>query len=232
MGNTSVSQQESSSLSAINNVLQDATSTCTLSCQSSLSNITIVISGSTVGNITIADTCAITGSQCLISTSLDTNITNILTSIFNQTAVTARSLIDCLGDDNVNQSIKIEEAVTNNITQLINSTCNMTVNTSVSDVTFVAKDGATVGNFSVVSAGNITKSNCSLQNIAQAVITNNLTAKGSQTAITGVAAVMGMFMFIIIIVIVIIVLCFIVLKGGSGIGGGITKKIVMSALKK
>lgn len=212
MGNTNVTQQASASLSAVNNVLQSVSNTCSLSCQSSISDITIVISGSTVGNITIADTCAITGSQCLVKTTLDTNITNILTSMFKQKSVTARSLLDCLGDVNINQGIRIEESVVNNIAQLIDNTCSLSSSSSISDVTFIAKDGAKVGNFSLVSSASLSQSDCSLQNIAQTVIVNDLTAKGDQEAYVGLASLFALLSFAIIIIIIVVLLLFMVFK--------------------
>jgi hypothetical protein len=223
MGNSNVTQQASASMSVVNNVLQSVSNTCSISCQSSINDITIVVSGSTVGNITIADTCAITGSKCLIATSLDVNITNILTAIFEQKSVTGRSLLDCLGDRNINQNINIEQSVVNNITQLIQNTCNLSSSSSISGVTFIAKNGASVGNFSIVAASSISQSDCSLQNIAQTVLTNKLLAKGKQSSYDGIAAILALLAEGIFAMIIIIVLIATVATVGKTAMGGISK---------
>jgi hypothetical protein len=203
-GSTEVKQTASSVLTTVNYFMQNVTNTCSLSCTNSMSNTSVVVDGSSVGNINISQTCSIVGSKCTIKTILDVQITNILKSMFTQKATTDRSLLDMMGSTDVSMDIHIEETVRNSVTQLVNTTCNLSSSNTMTNTSVVFKNGATGGNINIIQDSSLSQSDCILETVAKTTLLNDLTATGDQTSTTGTISVI---MSAIITIVMIIAIC-------------------------
>ncbi len=216
------SQSSSASLSVANSILQAANNTCSLSCNESQDGNTIIISGSTTGNISFSQTCSIVGSNCTIKSYLDANLQDVLSAMLQQSTVSATGFPD-IGFNYSDQSTSVSESVSNSITQLVNNMCQVSTNQTF-DNNYVYVTDSTTGNLSFAQSSNITNSDCIMDTISKAVASTTESAKTDQSSSD--IGTLALIAIIVGAIVMIIVLIFVFSIGGkviSGIGSSITK---------
>lgn len=222
---TTTNQSSRASLSVANSVLQAASSECSISCNQDQSGNVIIITNSDVGDITFSQTCSIVGSQCLIKTYLDTNLTNILETMQEQDAVTVSGFADILsGFRETNQTIDVNQHVVNSISQLISNNCRIDT-AQAQNNNYVYIGDSTTGNLSFVQSSDITNTDCIMDTIAKAVAVTEESAKtGQKSTTTNMFAIIGLIIACIIIIIIFVVIMM-VAKPVVGVGSALSKSL-------
>jgi hypothetical protein len=229
MGNNH-SQSTSLSLSVTNDILQAANSTCSISCNQSQDGNTIIIDGSTTGDISFSQTCSIVGSNCTIKAYLDANLDTVLEAMAEQTSVSAAGFPG-IGFNSDDQSVSIQENVRNSITQLINNNCQISSNQSFKN-NYVYVTGSSTGDLTFAQSSEITNSDCILDTIAKAVASTKENAKVKQTSVDiGPLALIGIVFGAIIMIIVLIFVFTIATKVMGGLGSTISNTIESNRIR-
>lgn len=208
---STTSQSVNESLLASNAVLQSAQSTCSVTCSNESSGNTYVFDGTTAGNLDFSQTCAITGTECLISSYLETNITDIMSSMAKQTEATMNPIGMSAGNfSSHDESVDITESVYNSMTQLISNNCAITATNKSTNNYYYYKD-ATIGNISFAQNASVGNAECVMDTVAKATAKTDQSASSDQsTGCTGYSG-SGNSNLIIIVVVVIGVLFFVII---------------------
>lgn len=175
---TDVSNNSTEILNASNSILQVSNESCQGICTANQSGNEIIISGSKVGNITFDQQCPATAS-CIMDSTLDSNVTDIMNAMADQEAVAQLGLLN-MNFSNTSNNLDIQENITNQITQIMNSTCQANANLTQKGEMIILKN-ATAGNLSISNTGSASAT-CTMTNTARAVVFNQQTSKSSQKA--------------------------------------------------
>lgn len=189
-------------LTAASSATQISTAKCTITCDQTLSNNTVIIdTGSTVGNINFENICVIIDSTCMINQNISTSILNILNASIDQTALATQPLFS-LVYNSTKASSSLDEVVSNQIQQLINSQCTIATNQEMNNNYIYVGSGTTVGDISFVQHSTLSNVECLMDISAKADVTNRLDAKVKQTA----ATIDTTFLIVIVIVLILLVI--------------------------
>jgi large-conductance mechanosensitive channel len=186
------------------NIVQATTNTCQFICSNNFNNVTIVIIDSTVGDINLNQTCSVTNASCMIKTSTDAYIKNILDVLITQTAKTDSTPFGNFSYSSAHNDLEISEFIENNLTQLVSNNCQVKVSNTNSGM-YVYISGSTVKDLNFSQVGAINDALCSMESTSKAVVWNQETAKGDQTAEVSCCGCSDYFGMIVTIVIVIVV---------------------------
>jgi hypothetical protein len=222
--NTSLSS--SASQTVMTNVLQQANNVCSFTCNQNESNITVIVDGGTVGNITFSQDCEIKNTTCNMQTVFETQIQNILDALLKQSAFTANSVLD-FNFNAVSENLNIYQYIQNSVSQIISNTCTFSTNQTMSGNYVFVGGGGKAGNIGFLQKSNIDNASCIMNTVAKSVISNQATAKGSQSStILGTFALLGIVIIIMLVLGGALVFIFVLggglkkLKGkGSGTSG-------------
>jgi hypothetical protein len=194
-----------------NNISQNIQQSCTSQIQSDVNGNVIIINGSSIaGNATGVNSMVSTDASCLMVSSMNDNISDILSSIASQTNNTTT---DMFGDFDWTNSINIfnaEQSVTNNITQITQANCSSSTISSVSDNFVYVANTSIGGNFVGVSTTASANSSCSLNNTMKNSVYNQAQASATQSnTTTGMfAAIAGIIAACVVVVIIFIIILF------------------------
>ena len=198
-----------------NNVWQASSASCIGTCQATNVNTTVLLSGTQVsGDINVVATCPASAS-CAMQSTLETNITNIMSSMAEQNNVTSQILPISFDFNGKNNSFSVNQAVQNNITQVLQSTCQATSNTLNLNTTVVGSNTTDVGGNINITASGSANANCTINNLARMSLFNQLTASTAQTD-RGTNT-LATVMIVIVIVIVIGAIIAIIIIGPVGV---------------
>jgi hypothetical protein len=216
----SYSSQTSQQTQNVNNtVLNAATANCDSTCVDYSGGNTVIINGSTInGNISFDQSCSINMS-CSINSQLNTNVSNILSAMANQTSTSSNGF-PSFSIAGASQNATIVENVTTSVANIINSTCQSTSDI-VSQNNFTYLNNSTVnGSLTFAQTGSV-NNNCTLNNISGIQVANQVTSSTNQTAtFLGSLGLLIILLVVLIIVIGGIFLINFLFKPKSGGGGG------------
>ena len=215
-----ISQSNALTQTVNNNILNSSNAQCISECTLYNGGNTIIIDGTTIqGNVEFNQTCNL-NQQCVINSTLDTQVQSILDSLSKQTSVTTRGLFDILGSSST-QSNDVRQTLTTNISNLINSTCRSTANI-VNENNFVYLNNSTVEGSLQFNQSADVLSACTLNNMSRVQVQNQLQASNEQSA--KILGSTGLLIILLIIIVILIVVVFLINKfkgkGGGGGGGG------------
>lgn len=197
-------------LQAASSATQTSIAKCTIECDQVLSNNTVIIApGATVGNITFEQLCVIKDASCMINQNIETSITNILNSTVDQASLSTQPLFS-LAFNATKSSSSLDEVISNQIQQLINSSCTISTNQEMNNNYIYVGANATAGDISFVQHSNLSNVECVMDIAAKATAQNeeNGNVKQRATTIDGttiiiiavilVLIIIGLFIFIFI----------------------------------
>lgn len=193
-----------------NNILQSTNQVCRTSSNVQITGNAIIVSGGTVkGNVGITANGTQASAACMMSSSMNSNVSTLLSSIAQQSNTTFTDMLGDLSFNNTNEDVDIEQAVTNNITQIMNSTCQTNSNISVSDNYIYVGDANVGGSVGIDVSNSSATSSCTMNNVSSAVAYNQAQASSDQSNTTiGMFALFGLAFVLILIIGGIIVLLF------------------------
>lgn len=181
-----------------NDVAQISEEVCRADCQNIQSGNTIIISGSTTGDVMFNQQCR-PKATCVMNQTFTTRIQDILDSLQKQTASTQSAFLSFVVNSNTNVA-DVEQTITNQITQLLSSTCQASSQQLQTDNLIYVKD-STTGNIGFNQAEEPTTA-CVMNNIGRVVAYNDMVAKSDQTSKT-----QSIFVIIVIAIVAMVVLC-------------------------
>jgi hypothetical protein len=213
------------SLGVVNNMTQSSVATCEITCEQSMIGNTVIVSrNAAVGNINFTQDCTITNTECVMNQNIDTSVENILDASIDQTAFSASSLLG--GINQTNLTSNIDQQITNQVQQLISTTCTIGVK-QVMDGNYVyVGDAAKTGDINFVQKGDISNDSCILDVTSKITAYNKETGASTQKS-TSVDFISLFFMLLGLVSILGALLVFVFLTlGGSK---AISEAIVISA---
>ena len=189
-------------LKAASSVTQTSIAKCTIECDQVLSNNTVIIApGATVGNITFENLCVIKDASCMINQNIDTSIINILNSTVDQAVLSTQPLFS-LTFNATKSASSLDEVISNQIQQLINSNCTIATNQEMNNNYIYVGANATAGDISFVQHSNLSNVECVMDITAKATAQNEETGNVKQRATT----IDGTTIIIIAVILVLIII--------------------------
>lgn len=187
-----------------NSIFQSTTNQCSFVCSNKYDNIEIIVQDSKNVNINLSSTCSVLNSSCLMKTALDANIKNILDAAISQTSKTTTGPYSFLNGDKASNYLEISQFISNNLTQLVTNNCQVTASNSLTNM-YVYLNGVENFNLNAAQTGIIDNSLCNMETTSKAVVFNQETAKGDQTATVDSLGCSDYFNLIITVVICLVV---------------------------
>lgn len=188
----------------INNVTQNNQQNCTAVQDNNISGNVVIVSGSVVdGSVVGVNAVQIeTDASCLMVSSMDQSVTDILTAISQQTNSTDT---DIFGDFEITDSsntFNVKQTVVNNINQINESSCSASLIQNITgNYTYVANSEVQGDVYGVNLNGSDANANCSMSNYMKAATYNQAQASSSQSNST-----IGMFSLLIGVIGVILII--------------------------
>jgi len=177
---TTVSNSSEQILSATNNIFQASNETCSGKCTQNNDNISVIISGSRIsGGINFSQSCDVDVS-CAMNSTLDSNVQSILNAMADQTASAQLGMFNA-SLANINNNAYIAENITNQITQVMNSTCQADLSQTNQNISVVLVNDTLSGGVNYTQKGNV-QANCVMTNTARSIVLNQETAETKQKA--------------------------------------------------
>lgn len=206
--------QVSLATSLVNGAQQTVNNYCSISCNADISNVNILIEG---GNATIkiGQTCTNIGSECTIKNLVSTEIENMIENLIQQQQ-TNGGIFSLLGPSQSNNA-NISNSIKNQISQLINNTCNQNTNVTLNNMNITSIDANL--NFNYVQTGTQDHATCALDTVAKLVLNNQVSNSVKQTQ-SSCGNVLGILIAIAVIIVLIIVGYIIFKVVGKKKGGG------------
>ena len=197
-----------------NNSLQVSKASCDITSNQEQRDITVIIApGARTGNISFQQISTFNDTSCVIDQNIETSVTNILSSSIDQASFITSGIIPRVGD-NTNLSASITQSITNNLQQLISTTCNIGTNqVMIGNYIFVGT-GARTGDIEFIQNSTITNAECVLDVSAKVVAVNEGDANIKQRATTLDVCTM-IFLVIGLVCILGFLLAFVFLIGGG-----------------
>ena len=208
------SNQVSLATSIISAAQQTVNNYCSITCNNNFSNSTITIVGGDA-QIDISQTCTNIGSECTIKNLVSSEITNLIENIVQQTQSNL-GILSLLGPSQSN-AVNIGNAIKNQISQLINNTCNQSTNDNINGINIFAVDANTDIKYN--QTGTMDHATCALDTVAKIVLNNAVSnnVKQSQSSSGNILSIL-----IIVVIIIVIILAFPILSRlFGGVAGGV-----------
>lgn len=199
-----------------NNMLSNLSQSCTVATNSSISGISIIAENSTVGDINISSATAIDGVSCIMKTYQDSQLTTTLEDMIKQTNSATNGF--SWNFNAINEFVKINQYLENNITHIQNTSCNILADSEVNDVYIIYKNVKS-GDINITSSSKISNSSCNMDNVSKQSAYNEITNEVTQKAsIKTIGAMIIAFILLCVVVFVIIIIISTVGKSASSGG--------------
>jgi len=192
------------------NILQENTEKCVNTVKDQTNGNTVIVTGSTVGgDFTGVQATTNTDFSCVLTSGMDANARNMLSSQIQQKNKTTTSLFGDFSFTNQNNSFDSLQQVTNNISLLSNSVCESNTAQSTNNNYVYVSDSKVNGNFVGVVSTTNAKADCTLNNAMKAATFQHAQASANQgnslkpmfaAILTGLFVVMGLGIVLVIIV--------------------------------
>lgn len=214
---SSTSQQLASNQTVVNSMLQVSRQSCSARCSNDISGLTVIVIGGT-GDINITQECKLTDINCIMTTTLDTQIENILKAMAQQNTSAMNGFT--LDWTNINQSVDLYQYLQNSITQMMDSSCTFEAGNTATGLYFYVQDRN--GNLNLSQSASITNSTCNMNNVAKAVTYNDATTDTRQTAtITNIFGLIIIAVIIMIVIVGIVIIVFLLSGGTAAVAGAV-----------
>jgi hypothetical protein len=208
-------QQVSLATNIINSAQQTINNYCSISCSQNISNVNITIIGGNA-TINITQTCTAIGTECAVKNLVGAEISNLISNLVDQSQSNA-GILSLFGPAS-SQSTSISNNIKNQISQLVNNTCQQDINQNISALNIFALDANSTIN--IAQTGTMDHASCVLDTVAKLVLTNNVAndVKQKQTSCGNILTIL-----IIVAAIIVLILLFPIIRslfGGGNKGGG------------
>lgn len=191
----------------MNNVTQKTQMKCSNSVKASANDNIVIIDGSKIGgDVTGVTNQVSTDASCLMTATMDNNIENILNSLSKQKFKSQNDLFNGFQWGISTNISDVKQSITNNISQILNSTCSNDTESSANNNYVYLKDSTVKGNFVGVTNKTNSSFNCAMTNMMKNATYNKAHADNNQVIKT--KGVMATAMAVIAIIIVCGMLCF------------------------
>ena len=158
------------------NILMESDQVCSATCDNVLTGQVIFVNGKTQ-DITISQTCTASTAGCVMSTTLDSQIDNILDSISKQEQTFTDSMISLDPRNQLNQT-DLKQIVNNKISQIATATCQATSsNLNANQLIYIT---GTTGNITISQSGDAV-ANCVMDLMSKITVFNSEAANNDQT---------------------------------------------------
>jgi len=176
-GSTSI--MEKSEQDTSNRITQISNESCVNACVIGGNNTVINISNTTIrGDINYSSACIISGAGCTLKASLDSALLNTQTSQQDASIseeedpfTLLNQLFDIGSSDNISESNF--QSISNEITQIMNSTCQNNQEISNNDLTLFLSNDDIEGSVNLTASGSITNTQCILNNMSKSYVKND-----------------------------------------------------------
>lgn len=194
-------------LSVQNDIMQKSNASCTTSSSSSVQDNTVIVDNSNIGSDFTITAVSGLNMQCQIDNNLKSNISSIISSSLNQKISTSDGIFPSIVSGS--QSQKVHEQITNNISQILSSTCKATSNSYFTGNTVIFKN-STISGGVTLGAVSQANANCVLGNMAALTLYNNEQTQQSQentstSFLTTLVMIIGGIILLVIVLVVLLV---------------------------
>lgn len=190
------------------NITNDSRQACQFTNTPAANNNVIIISGSKInGNFTGVSEQVTTHADCIITSTMDNNITNTLAAVALQKNQAKTDLFNDGVIANINNNIyDLHQTVNNNINNLNKSTCSAQTISSANANYIYISTSVIKGNFIGVAVDSDANSNCSLSNVIKNISYNQTQSSVTQSnTVTGMfAGLFGGLFFIIVLILAVV----------------------------
>src|SRR5438309_5169098 len=205
----------------VNNMLQLSEESCNIKCQNVFTGNNITIISNNI-DFSLDQYCSLDNVSCIMGSSFDVEIQNILKSMLKQEATAVNGF--SLNFNDINEDVNLNQLIENQISQIQQSSCNITAGQEISNNVFVLapSDYSKKSNvkFSITQDSSISNSTCNMNNVSKAVSYNSATADVTQKS---AIYTMGSMLLIAIIVLVVIgVIVFLVIRFSGSISSAVS----------
>lgn len=191
--------ETSANFSIQNDLMQVTQSSCRATCQSIQSGTTVVINDSTVlGGITLTNECS-ANIACVMSQTLSSNVDNIMSSMVKQAQVASNNFFSFTFKHQSNKAT-INDHISNNITQIMTSTCQASATALQTDTTVLVNKSTITGGITLANRGNAS-ANCTMNNTGKIVLYNK-----QQATVDQEQKIFNIFAIIALVILICIVL--------------------------
>lgn len=203
-------------LEVANTATQTSIAKCVIVCDQVLSNNTVIISpGAVTGDITFENICVIKDASCMINQNIQTNIVNILRATVDQTALSTQPLFS-LVFNSTKATSSLDEVISNQIQQMVSSSCTIATNQELNNNYIYVGEGATVGDISFVQHSTLSNVECVMDIASKADSYNEETGDIRQRAVTvDVTSLFIIAIVVVVIMVVVFMVIFFLVKGSS-----------------
>lgn len=221
MGGTQTTQRQKILTDFTTSTQEEIKTQCSAVCQTDVSDVYVSIAGPTK-SLTISATCN-TNASCLMTNQTVATVQSILSNALSQDSTTISGIFGgALLPVKTNENVNITSTITNNITQITESTCQASSTADVNNVVvYVAPTGST-GKLYIGSNSNA-NSTCTMNNLAKIQLQNQVNNKSAIKAKTkSLLSVIFTTLMVVVLIGGIIILLLIssgFLKGAFGGGG-------------
>lgn len=204
-------------LQAANTATQTSIAKCTIECDQVLSgNTVIILPGAVVGNILFQNICVIKDASCMINQNIETTITNILNATIDQSSLSTQPLFS-LTYNSTKAISSLDEIISNQIQQLISSTCTFQTNQQMNNNYIYIGNNATVGDISFVQHSTLSNVECTMDISAKADAHNEETGNVKQRATTlDSMSIFGIAIALIIVMVAVLMFVFLFRRVAAG----------------
>lgn len=186
---------------SINNIYQEANTTCLASCNADISDVNIIVKDySRVGNVSIDQMCQ-SDALCNVKTNLDSIATQQLEAAqLGQAQSVGQSWLTWPGFS-VNTVNNISnQYLENTISQSINTVCQSIANTELRNFNVLVSNNSEVAGIQIAQSAQA-NADCTVENTARASVDQTTSAEQTAKAIGGSAIVLIIMMIVIAIIV-------------------------------
>ena len=177
----------------MNNILQEQQQNCIATATNTANNNVIIVTGSKFnGDFTGVSATTSTDATCLMVSSMENNLSNILSATLQQTNSSETDLFNDFNFGAGTNAFNIDQSITNNISQINEVTCAAASTSSANNNYAYISNSQFGGNFVGVSTVSNASANCSMNNTMKNTTYNQAQASGDQSNSTE-----GMFVAIL-----------------------------------
>jgi len=167
MSKASQTETENIATNFLNQAAQTIQNYCSIACGNDIENANIVVTGDNV-TINLSQTCSAVGSECTIKNLMSSQIDNLITNMVkNQES--NEGIFSLLGPSST-ESTYITNNIKNQISQLVNNSCNLSSENTINGI-----HGVFAGNndvFNITQSGNMDKAMCALDTVVKSIMSN------------------------------------------------------------
>jgi len=169
-------EQANISTGIVSDSLQSIANYCSITCNDNISNQNITVIG---GNATISlsQSCSAVGAECQVKNLINTQIDNLIENMIKQNESNL-GIFSLLGPSS-NTTTNLTNSIKNQVSQIIQNTCQPAVNNNDTNNTVFAQDANL--NLNIAQTGNINNAQCALDTVSKILLNNTVKNSVTQT---------------------------------------------------